>query len=180
MSFESIHYFNIFVGVGAILLQVLAVVSLFMLFFGPRKNKFLDFIDRHVLELGLFISVSGMVFSLVYSEIINYAACYLCWWARVFLYPQVVLFAIALWNKDRKVIKYSAPLSFLGVLVSLYHNFGYYFTEKSGPCDASGVSCYQQFVHEFGGYISIPTLSLTAILCMLVIVTVAHFYGKRD
>lgn len=181
MSPQAVHYLNIILGTGAIILQALAVVGVLVLFFGPKKNKFLNFIDKHVLELGFLVSLSGALFSLVYSEIIGFAACFLCWWARVFLYPQVVLFAIALWNKDRKVIRYSTPLLFIGFLFTAYHNITYYFAETSNlPCDATGVSCYQHLVSEFGGYISIPMLSLAAYMGMLAVVTIAHFYGKRD
>lgn len=181
MNFESIHYLNVFLGIGAILLQVVCVATLLVLFFGPKKNVFLDFIDKHFLLIGFMLAFVPSIFSLVYSEIINFAPCYLCWWARVFLYPEVFLFGVALWIKDRKVIKYVTPLLCAGFVVSVYHNLGYYFGETSTlPCDASGVSCYQQLVSEFGGYISIPMLSLTSIFSIVVVVIVAHFYGKRD
>jgi hypothetical protein len=69
----------------------------------------------------------------------------------------------------------------VGFLISLYHNFFYYFGETSSlPCDASGVSCYQRLVSEFGGYISIPMLALTSFFALVAIVLVAHFYKKED
>jgi disulfide bond formation protein DsbB len=185
MNFEAISNLNIFLGTGAIIVQIISVIALFVLFFGHktmfRKNVLLDFIDKHFLVLGLVFSLIGTLFSLVYSEIINFAPCYLCWWARVFLYPQVILFGIALWDNDRKIIKYITPLLSLGFLVVAYHNFMYYFAETGNlPCDASGVSCYQQLVYEFGGYISIPMLALTNFFALAVIIVIAHFYGKRD
>ena len=55
----------------------------------------------------------------------------------------------------------------------------YYFADTGNlPCDASGVSCYQHLVSEFGGYISIPMLALTSFLALVTIVLVAHFYNK--
>jgi disulfide bond formation protein DsbB len=181
MNPENVHYFNMFLGVGAIILQLFSVTALFLVFFGPKKNVFLDFVDKHFLPIGFFISVSAALFSLLYSEVINYAACYLCWWARVFMYPQVILFGVALWDKDRKVIKYALPLLSVGVLVSAYHNLMYYFADTGNiPCDATGVSCYQQLVSEFGGYISIPMLSLTSVFAMLTLVVVSHFYRKNN
>jgi len=181
MTQETIHYLNVLLGVGAILMQVLAVAVLLVLFFGPKKNYFLDFINKHFLLLGFLVSASAGFFSLIYSEVIKFPPCALCWWARVFMFPQALLFAVALWKKDREVLKYSTVLLVVGLLVSLYHNFGYYFGESSNlPCDASGVSCYQQLVSEFGGYISIPMLSLTSLVAMLALVAVAHFYNKRQ
>ncbi len=185
MNFEAINNLNIVLGSGAIVLQIISVLVLLVLFFGAksifRKNLVLDFIDKNFLVLGFVLSLIGTIFSLVYSEIINFAPCYLCWWARVFLYPQVILFGLALWDNDRKIIKYIIPLLSLGFLVVVYHNLMYYFAETSNlPCDASGVSCYQQLVSVFDGYISIPMLALTNFFALVVVVVVAHFYGKRD
>lgn len=176
----AVHYLNLFLGTGAIILQIIAVLSLLILFFGPKKNGFLNFIDKHFLPLGFFISLFVSLFSLVYSEIVNFAPCHLCWYQRIFMFPLVFLFGVALWDKDRKVIRYALPLLVAGFAVSVYQNLIYYFGAGSDiPCDASGVSCYQQLVSEFGGYISIPMLSLTAFFSLLVLALVAHFYQKR-
>ncbi|HEY4494016.1 MAG TPA: disulfide bond formation protein B [Candidatus Paceibacterota bacterium] len=181
MNETTVHYLNVFLGSGAILLQILSVLALGFLFLGPRKNKFLDFIDKNFLVLGFLISLSAALFSLVYSEIIGFPPCYLCWYQRIFLFSPVFIFGVAMWHKDRKIIKYVLPLLAVGGVISVYQNFFYYFGEGSSlPCDASGVSCYQVLISEFGGYISIPMLALTSFFSILVICVVAHFYNKRD
>ncbi len=180
MNFQTVHYLNLFLGTGAIILQAFSVIALFLLFFGPKKNKFLEYISKHFLILGFLITLASSVFPLVYSEIVHYLPCYLCWWQRVFMFPLVLLFAVALWDKDRKVIRFALPLLCAGFAVSIYQNFFYYFGETSSlPCDASGVSCYQRLVSEFGGYISIPMLALTAFFSLLTLLAVAHFYKKE-
>ncbi|MDQ3244945.1 MAG: disulfide bond formation protein B [bacterium] len=182
MNTENVHYLNIFLGSGAILLQTLSVLTLVLLFVLKKgqKNKYLDFIDKHYLVLGFVISLSASVFPLVYSEIINFVPCYLCWWQRVFIVPTVFIFMSAIWHKERKIVKYVLPIVSVGFLISLYHNFNYYFAETSNiPCDASGVSCYQQLVSEFGGYISIPMLALSSFFALLAVLLVAHFYNKK-
>jgi len=181
MNPQNVHILNVFLGAGAIVLQILSVTALFLLFVGPKKNKYLAFIDKHYLTLGFLISLFASIFPLVYSEIINFLPCYLCWWQRVFMLPLVLIFGTAIWHKDRKIVKYVLPIMSVGFLISVYHNFMYYFGETSSlPCDASGVSCYQQLVSEFGGYISIPMLALTAFVSLITIVLVAHFYKKED
>ncbi len=192
MNAEAIHYLNVSLGLGAIVLQILSVVTLAILFFGPKKNKFLDYIDKHFLVLSFFISLFASVFPLVYSEIIHFLPCFLCWWQRVFLFPTLFLFGTALWDRparhathgvaggNREVVRYASSLLAIGFLISVYHNFNYYFGETSAiPCDASGVSCYQHLVSEFGGYISIPMLALTAFFALLTLLAVAHFYPKN-
>jgi len=180
MNPVTVHYLSLFLGSGAILLQVFSVLVLFTLLFYPKKNPFLDFIDEYSLPILFLISFFASLFSLVYSEIINFLPCYLCWYQRIFMFPLVFLFGMAMWNKDKKIIKYALPLVGVGFIMSVYQNFYYYFGSGSSlPCDASGVSCYQRLVSEFGGYISIPMLALTAFFAILVIILVSHFYKKE-
>lgn len=182
MNLENVHYLNIFLGTGAIALQVFSVVALFMLFFGPKKNSYLAFIDRYYLQLGFIVTLTASLFSLVYSEVIGFLPCYLCWYQRVFTIPLVFIFGMAIWTKDRKIVKYTLPMLLIGFVISIYQNFIYYFGVDASnlPCDASGVSCYKQYVSEFGGYISIPMLALTTFFALITIVLVAHFYKKQD
>src|SRR3989344_132067 len=181
MNPENIHSLNMFLGAGAIALQVLSLVALLILFFGPKKNIFLDFIDKNFLPLAFLVALSASLFSLVYSEIINFLPCYLCWYQRIFLFPVVFILGSAIWYKDRKIVKYVLPLLSVGFIISVYQNFFYYFGDTGNlPCDASGVSCYQQLVSEYGGYISIPMLALTTFVALITIVLVAHFYKKED
>jgi len=183
MNTESVYYLNVFLGGGAIFLQILSVIALSLLFFRSKENKrnfLLDFINKHFLILVFLISLMASAFPLVYSEIIHFVPCYLCWWQRVFMFPLVLMFGVALWDKDKRVVRYALPLLCAGFLISLYQNFFYYFGETSNlPCDASGVSCYQRLVSVFGGYISIPMLALTAFFALLSLLAVVHFYKKE-
>jgi len=182
MNPENVHYLNMFLGLGAIGLQILSFVALALLFFIPKRNAFLSFIDKNYLKIGFIIALISSLFSLVYSEIINFLPCYLCWYQRIFLFPTVFIFASAIWHKDRKIVKYTLPLLSVGLFISIYQNFIYYFGPNFSdlPCDASGVSCYQHLVSEFGGYISIPMLALTSFVSLITLVLVAHFYKKED
>lgn len=176
---NSVHYLNVLLGLGAIVLQVASLLVLFMLFFGPKKNMLLAYISKHFLVLGFLISLVASLFSLVYSEIIGFLPCHLCWFQRIFMFPLVFIFGVAFWDKDRRAIRYALPLLCAGFLVSVYQNFFYYFGEGSSlPCDASGVSCYQRLISEFGGYISLPMLALTGFVGMLTLLAVAHFYNR--
>lgn len=182
MDFQTVHYLNTFLGAGAILLQIFSVIALGLLFFGSKKNAYLAFIDKHFLHLGFLVATMASLFTLVYSEIVGFPPCYLCWYQRVFTMPLVFIFGMAIWANDRKVVKYTLPMLLVGFVISAYQNFIYYFNPNASnlPCDASGASCYKQYVSVFGGYISIPMLALTTFLALITIVLVAHFYGKKD
>src|SRR3989338_4944254 len=147
---NSVHYLNVFLGTGAIALQIFSVAALSALFFRPRENKFLGFIDKHYLTLGFIISLSASLFSLVYSEIINFIPCYLCWYQRIFLFPAVFIFGAAIWSKDRKIVKYVLPMLAVGFVMSVYQNFFYYFGKVfSLPCPFSGLFFYHHFFFKF-------------------------------
>ena len=177
----NVHYLNLVLGAGAIALQVLAALALVLLFLRLRNNKYLNFLDKHYLVLGFLISLGAALFSLVYSEVVGFLPCYLCWYQRVFLFPAPFIFGAAIWSKERKIVKYVLPLFSVGFILAVYQSFYYYFGGNSNlPCDASGVSCYQRLVSEYGGYISIPMLSLTAFFALITLCLVAHFYKRAD
>ncbi|MES2315840.1 MAG: disulfide bond formation protein B [Patescibacteria group bacterium] len=175
-----LHLLNLVVATSAVILQPLIVVVIVLLCLRVKDNKFLDFIKKHFLLIGFVLSLSASLVSLYYSEIIGFLPCHLCWFQRIFMYPQVFLFGIAYWKKDIQVARYAMPLLIIGTLIAIYHNFIYYFTEYAGPCDASGVSCVQRLVSEFNGYISIPMLSLTVFVGLITLLLVAGLYKKRE
>src|SRR3989338_2063143 len=65
------------------------------------------FLGKYTTVLACLVSLIAVVSSLFYSEIVGFEPCVLCWWQRIFLYPLVVLFGIALWRKDRSVFIYA-------------------------------------------------------------------------
>lgn len=122
----------------------------------------------HAFLAGFLVSFVSLVSSLVYSNVIDFPACELCWWQRIFIYPQTVLFAIALYNErvrkvqDDMVFLYSLVLSVIGGGIALFHYYGQMFDPSLlAACLADGVSCSQLFFVSFG-YITIPMMSLTA------------------
>ncbi len=180
MDYEQIKNLNIFLGYGAIALQIASVAVLVLLLLRLKDNFILNFIHKHYVLLSFLMAFSASAFSLVYSEIVGWVPCYLCWYARVFMLPLVFLFGGALYYKDRLISRYAWLLLIPAMLLALYHNFRYYLVDNADkPCDASGISCYQQLVHEFGGYISIPMLSLTSIVAIAVILLVVKFYKNK-
>lgn len=117
-------------------------------------------------KLVLYIAF-GQVFlatlgSLVFSEILKFPPCVLCWYQRICMYPLVVIFGVALLKKDKNFVWYAWPLIVIGWLIAFYHNLLYYniLPEAAAPC-LQGVSCTTKFISWFG-FITIPLLSLAA------------------
>jgi len=156
--------YNTISAVGAIIMAVLAV-ALFVAVLVDRKSAFVKFVAKNTLKLGFVISLIGVAGSLIYSNVIGYPPCMLCWYARIFLYPQFILYGLALRYKDELVVRYTKFLTILGLIFATYH----YIIEMTGyapvPCSAGGVSCLTRYVFEFG-FVSIPfmVLSMFALL----------------
>ncbi|MDP3729458.1 MAG: disulfide bond formation protein B [bacterium] len=152
--------------IGGQIVIVLLLVSFFM----SRKgevNKIVTFFGKNAILFAFLIALTGMLLSLWYSQVIGFTPCTLCWVQRIFLYPQVIILGIALFNKDKHVGKYAIALSTLGALVASYH----YYLEFGGTafinCGAvGGISCSQRLVYEFG-YITIPLMALTSYLMII-------------
>lgn len=147
---------------------VLGVLLLLGLVNSTFRKKVFPWFGERVLVLALIVALTSTLGSLFYSEIAGYHPCKLCWFERIFMYPQVILFAVALWKKDKNAIYYSFPLSILGLLLSGYH---YLLQRGVAPelnCDAVGYSpsCAKVFVMEFG-YITIPLEAFTGFLLIL-------------
>jgi disulfide bond formation protein DsbB len=142
-------------------------------------KKTFNLLGSKALAWGLLVALGAVSGSLFYSEVVGFAPCVLCWWQRVFIYPQLVLFAVALWKRDRGVFKYSAALSILAGIVALYHSYVYWGGESLLPCTALGGACAKIYVYAFG-YITIPAMSLTIALYFLLLAWANRLYQRSS
>lgn len=171
----SVETLNFLLALGTVGLQVgaLALLALLTLRAGyPAFERAAELVRAGGLWLAFALAFFGSVLTLVYSGIFGFPPCPLCWWQRVFLYSQAVLFAIAAWRKDVGITLYALVLSTLGLSVALYHHALQVLPSGSLPCPAEGaVSCAQRFLFEFG-YITYPLMaaSLFAFLIALLLV----------
>lgn len=124
----------------------------------------MTFIKNNLLNLALIQAILATAGSLIFSEILKFPPCILCWYQRIFMYPLVLILAVGIWKKDKNISYFVLPLSFTGLLIAIYHNLLYYniISESSAPCTL-GISCTTKFIEWFG-FITIPFLSMTAFL----------------
>src|SRR4051812_698322 len=107
--------------VGVLLSQLLLVLLVLAYIYRAGWGRgVIEFIRRHVVALGLLVSIGAFLGSLFYSVALGFEPCELCIWQRVFLYPQVVLFLTALKTRDERVFSYSWRLTVLATAVSLF------------------------------------------------------------
>ncbi|MDD5050843.1 MAG: disulfide bond formation protein B [Candidatus Pacebacteria bacterium] len=160
MSFSDFltFVFSILTLVGIVLVVVLLV---FLTAKNTRNNKVFAHLDQyahHHVFLVVFLSVLG---SLLYSNVIGFEPCTLCWIQRIFMYPMLVLLIVSFVRNESKLMRpYLLWLSGLGGVVAIYQYLLQFGIVPSVVCSATAVSCAKLYVLGFG-FVTIPLMSLT-------------------
>lgn len=136
-------------------------------------------LGKHALPLSFAAAVSAVAGSLFYSEIMGFEPCVLCWWQRAFLYPLAVVFGTALWKKADNAFLYATPLALIAALIAAYQSYAYLGGASLLSCTAAGGACERIYVMAFG-YITIPTMSLTVAVYILLFAWTNKIYENRN
>lgn len=164
---------NKILSLGTIFLQIVIFAILVnLILFRKRTNPFLVFFKEYTFVLGFLGALGAFALSLFYSNIVGYPACELCWIQRIFLYPQLILFGMELYKRDRSIVDFSLVFATIGSIVSIYH----VYVENGGtrglacagiaPSSTSQISCNVRYIYEFG-YITMPIMALTLSLFII-------------
>jgi len=151
------------------------------LFFKKKVRGIKEHFSRNGITYSLLVSLGAMLGSLYYSDMQGLEPCTLCWYQRIFMYPLVFIFTLALFRKDgRAILPYAAFLNFLGLLLAGYHTYlqsGLATKEGSATCSIySEVSCTDSYFIEYG-YITIPVLSLTSFVMIAILLWLKKKHG---
>src|SRR2546430_1140518 len=107
--------------------------------------------------------------SLFYSQIGGAIPCEFCWFQRVLMYPLSILTLLIAARGDNRAARYLLPLPIVGAGTSTYHMLierGVIVEPKA--CLLSGGGCSVNWIARDGfGYLTIPTLALTAFLLLI-------------
>ena len=132
----------------------------------------MKFFKENLLQFALLIAATSTIGSLIFSEILKFPPCILCWYQRIAMYPLVVILAVGIWKKDKNTWAFVLPLSVTGLLIAAYHNLLYYniIPESTAPCEI-GISCTTKYIEIFG-FVTIPLLSFLGFLLITVFVLI--------
>lgn len=145
-----------------------------------RKGFFYKAYDENkdlLLWMAFAVATTATLGSLFYSEIVGWEPCKLCWFERIFMYPQSIILLVAALRKDKMIAVYSIPLSVSGFAISMFHYPQQIFQNLHfTQCDAAGgVSCGIYYTLTYG-YITIPLMAATAFLAISILV----FLKRRE
>ena len=170
-----LDFINKILSIGTIFLQFFVIIiAINLIFFRKHNNKLLLILKDYTFHLGFLVAIGAVFLSLFYSEIVGFPPCELCWIQRIFLYPQLVLFGMELYKKDKSIVDFSIVFAILGSLTSIYH----VYIESGGssslgcsalvPVNSNVVSCATRYIYEFG-YVTMPIMALSLSLFIIII-----------
>lgn len=166
-----VYLYQYIIATPILLLHLaIAIIAILALM---KKDGFLKkHFKKHGMLYALIVSVAAMVGSLGFSEGYAYPPCKLCWIQRIFHYPQLFLFAIAMYHKDTRVWAYSIWLSVVGFIFAGYQVLIQFSPSLAASSFCSIVpaaeSCSDILTQSYG-YISIPVMSLTLFTCLIIL-----------
>lgn len=175
---------NKLLSIGTIALQVSIVFLVInLVFVRNQTNTVLIFFKKYTFVFGFLLSLGAVLLSLFYSEIVGYPPCELCWIQRIFLYPQLILFSMELYKRERSIVDFSIVFAILGALTSIYH----IYVENGGtkglgcatidPSNPTQISCALRYIYEFG-YVTMPIMALTLSLAIIAILLNYKYMSK--
>jgi disulfide bond formation protein DsbB len=121
----------------------------------------------HGLRLAFAQALVATAGSLYLSLGLGWEPCRLCWYQRIATYPLVVVLGVGLLRGSRDARRYAAPLALVGLPIATYHAL-LQQTDLVGAttCSLTGSSCATTDVLLYG-YVTVPTMALTAFLVVL-------------
>lgn len=146
-----------------------AILAVLIISLVIKRNEPFIFFAKNALAFSFLVALTATLGSLFYSEVTGYEPCKLCWFQRIFMYPQAIILGLAWLKKDYGIALYGIILSSIGALIAGYHYLLQIGLVPSINCSAVGysVSCSKRFVMQFG-YITIPMMAFTVFLLIII------------
>lgn len=161
---------------GLALLLVTAVLTID--YFINKQRLYNRFVAAYVWWIIMLVSIGGVATTLLYSEVLGFVPCSLCWLQRVALYSLTIMALVAYGVKDFKHFPlYGIALAIFGIIVAVYQYIYQMVPSEiresvSLPCLADGSADCTKKVMEVFGFVTFPFLS--AVLFAFLIIIFLH------
>lgn len=135
------------------------------------------FIKENSLMISWLITVIALLVTLYLSEAMMWPVCHLCWYQRIFLYPQVVLLGMAAFKNDRAILPYTIVLSIIGLIFAIYQYLMQLFpiTFEGITLCGAGPSCATMHINWLG-FITLPLVSVG----VFVVLALVQIIGRQS
>jgi len=172
VSAAAVNFYNTLVALLALATLVIAVgLVVYRLVKGPGAAAGLGSMPLWFAWLVALVATIG---SLVYSAVIHFLPCRLCWYQRIAMYSLAVVLLVGAIRKEMVAKYYGLPLALGGLAISIWH----YLIQmnpalEGGSCDPVN-PCSARYVEMFG-FVSIPFMAGAGFTLIAVLLT---FYVK--
>jgi disulfide bond formation protein DsbB len=178
MSFQAINFYNTFLAFVSLAALVGAVgLVVYRLVRGPQASGLLG--TSTVLWIAWTVALVSTVGSLVYSEVIHFVPCRLCWFQRIAMYPLSVVLLVGAIRREAVAKLYSLPLVLIGLAISVWHYLIQTFPSlEGGSCDPLN-PCSSRYVEVFG-FVSIPFMAGVGFIVIAVLLVFYVRVSKHE
>jgi disulfide bond formation protein DsbB len=156
MSNDAILLYSTIMALLALVALLAAFeLGVYRLVKGPEAAHILR---GRAIWLAWLVALVATLGSLIYSEVIHFVPCRLCWFQRIAMYPMSVVLLVGAIRREFQVKYYALPLALIGLAISIYHVFIQLFPTLEGTsCDPSN-PCSNKWVEIFD-FVTIPFMA---------------------
>ena len=160
-----------------VVVAVVAVLSLFNRGLPDSLRSTREGLGAAALPMAFAVATVTTAGSLWLSEAEKLPPCYLCWWQRGFMYPQVLILGLALiWPKLRWV---SLPMVLVGAGISTYHYLVERFPDDIASSCSDSTPCTTVWIWKYH-FLSIPGMAWVAFVTIAVLILLARPRGRSQ
>ncbi len=157
MSAQAVQVYNTFLALLS-LVALIAAISLttYRIWRGAAAAQRIA--NETVLWFAWAVAAVSTAGSLIYSEVIHFVPCRLCWFQRIAMYPMAAVLLVGAIRKEVAARLYALPLALTGLAISIWHVLVQLFPPaEGGSCDPT-VPCSAKYVNVFD-FVSIPFMA---------------------
>ncbi len=136
-------------------------------------KKAIQKLSKYALYIAFVQAWLATLGSLFYSQIVGLTPCVLCWYQRIFMYPLVILFTVAIIRRDKNIPYYVLPMTVIGTLIAAYQ----YLLQMTPlgaveltKCDLTNPCSKIDAIYL--GFVTIPLMSLAAFLVISIMMAI--------
>lgn len=166
MSNDAILFYSTLMALLALAALVIAAgLVAYRVVKGPDA---VELLSGKVLWLAWGVALLATIGSLIYSEVIHFEPCRLCWFQRIAMYPLTIILLVGAWRRELQVKYYALPFALGGLAISVYHYLVQHIPNlEGGACDPDN-PCSNIFVEIFG-FITIPFMAGSGFIVIAVL-----------
>lgn len=174
------HYLSLGTIFGLVFVGIFVLRAIYLIVY-KKRCPIAPFVTSYIFPLAFSLSFVGVALSLFYSEVLKYVPCDLCWYQRVFLYPQLFMLSYAWYKKDRAVLRYTTVLSVVGAAIAIYHHMLQIGYDLMKPCSDApfAVDCAKPSFVEFG-FVTFPLMSFVLFSFMIILAVITNVLAKQS